>query len=191
MTEWTWTPRREQAALEVARDLLPDTAIAESCGVSKQSLEQWKRAAAFQSRVQWHRDHWKEELRALGLSDRQNRVAGKQERYDKLRQVIEERGAAEEMQAVPGGTTGLLVKRVKAVGFGEDMEIVQEYAVDTPTLKEMRELETEVAKELGQWVERKAVEHDDLTRKRELAKALGATEEEAERVAAALASRKR
>lgn len=186
---WKWTNRREQAALEVARDLLPDPKIAGDAGVSTVTLWTWKKQPEFRARVQEHLDHWAEQLKALGLSDRQNRVTAKNERWLKLQQVIEERAEAL-ADDCPGGATGLLVHQQKQIGGGAQALVVDEYVVDTGLLREMRELETEVAKELGQWVERKSVEYDEIGKWRTAALRVGASEEEADRIAAALLSKR-
>jgi hypothetical protein len=58
------------------------------------------------------------------------------------------------MQDVPGGRTGLLVRTIKSIGSGEKATTVEEFAVDTGLLREIRELELQVSKELGQFVEK-------------------------------------
>lgn len=94
-------------------------------------------------------EDWEKEAVSSGLAQRATRIALKSERHDLLRQVIAERGEEAEMQNIPGGKTGLLVREYK----GSDFRPV--YKVDTGTLKEMRDLEREIAIELGQWTEKK------------------------------------
>jgi len=67
---------------------------------------------------------------------------------------LPQRAAAVEFAEVPGGTTGLLVHTYKAIGTGEFVEKVDEYAVDTGLLAELRAHEKQAAQELGQWVEK-------------------------------------
>lgn len=71
-----------------------------------------------------------------------------------MQQVIAERAEAKEMQGVAGGETGLLAHNVKGLGKGDDFELVDEYAVDTGLLREIRETEKQAAIELGQWQEK-------------------------------------
>lgn len=114
-------------------------------------------------------------VKARGIAHKQNRVDALVRRAELLEQVIAERAAeyralAEERSAdatpqtdldkllgrrsVPaGGETGLLVRKVKAVG---DM-IAEEFAVDTGLLAELRAHEADVAKELGERVDRQHV----------------------------------
>jgi hypothetical protein len=50
-----------------------------------------------------------------------------------------------------GGDTGLLVRKHRWVGGQETGREVEEYAVDAPMLKEIRELEKQTSEELGQF----------------------------------------
>jgi hypothetical protein len=56
------------------------------------------------------------------------------------------------MQAVPGGSTGLLHRVLQSTGpRGRPGE---EFAVDVPLLRELRATEQQAAQELGQWMEK-------------------------------------
>jgi flagellar motor switch/type III secretory pathway protein FliN len=77
------------------------------------------------------------------------RVEALNDRWEKLHQVIAERARSEEMQGVPGGSTGLVVKTVKAVGKGEDFRLVEQYEVDVGLLKAILEHERQAAAEAG------------------------------------------
>lgn len=70
--------------------------------------------------------------------------------------VIEAR--SKDMAEVPGGDTGLLVRKLKSIGSGENTKTVEEYAVDTGLLSELREHEKQAAQELGQWINKSNVE---------------------------------
>jgi hypothetical protein len=61
------------------------------------------------------------------------------------------------MASVPGGATGLLVRRVKRIGTGPSAGAVEEFAVDTRILRELRAHEQQAARELGQWIGRSDV----------------------------------
>lgn len=87
------------------------------------------------------------------IRDLSQRLSAYQDRWDRMRRVIDERAATYELVKVPGGGTGLLVKTLRAVGS----TFVEEYAVDTGLLREMRELELQAAKELGQFEEKHQV----------------------------------
>jgi Terminase small subunit len=88
----------------------------------------------------------------LEISSRNARVQALQNRWDLMRQVIAERsqfyakGVDAEDAAVPGGSTGLLVKDYK--GKEADKPV---YKVDTGLLAELRAHEKQAAEELEQW----------------------------------------
>lgn len=167
---YQWSRRAEQAALLVAQDELPDLKIAAECKISERTLERWKLIPEFAARVHEHRSIWREEIKAKGIADRQNRVDSYNDLHARMMRVVEAR--SEEHKDVPGGETGLLVRQAKLVkvysGSGdpdddEDGEtiysakkdrIVYEYAVDTSLLKELREIKKQAAQDLGQWTEK-------------------------------------
>lgn len=64
---------------------------------------------------------------------------------DKDGKPVEIRTGCDVYRRVPGGETGLVIRKLKATGI--------EYAVDTAVLAEIREQEKHVAVELGQWQE--------------------------------------
>lgn len=179
MTAFCWTKKRERAALLVASDERTDEEIAQECGIARRTLHAWKGHEEFQARVAQHVDAYRAAIRSRGIAIKEHRVAALQERWNGMRRVIRERGEAEEMQAVPGGVTGLLVRQVKLVKvydagpapeegqeehgdlaphFPPQMREVAEFALDTGILSELRAHEQQAAKELNQWVE-----HQDVT----------------------------
>ena len=97
-----------------------------------------------------------------GIRNPQSRVTALEDRWNRLRTIITERGADPDMQSVPGGKTGLLVVTFKQLGGGENAQIVREYRVDTELLKEIRATEQQAAEELGQWTTRKETYNQSL-----------------------------
>jgi hypothetical protein len=95
-----------------------------------------------------------ESLVAQSIAVKEARLRAANDRWLKMHTVIQERGSDPEMKDVPGGKTGLLCHDRKGVGSGDAAEVIDVYQVDTGLLKEMRELEQQAAKELGQWVEK-------------------------------------
>jgi hypothetical protein len=76
-----------------------------------------------------------------------------EERWNKLHQVVQERGADPAMRGVPGGKSGLMVHNVKSIGSGDNAERVDLYEVDTGLLQQCLNLEKQAAQECGQWSE--------------------------------------
>ncbi len=153
-----WDAVREQAAIDLADGKLGDMAIAAKAGIERVTLWRWTKHPAFAARVEEHRAAFRAEVRRRGIAVLENRVAAAQDRHERLTSVIDARSADPSVQAVPGGSSGLLTRTLKTVGRGEQARTVEEFAVDTGLLGELRAHEVQVAKELGQWQERTVTE---------------------------------
>jgi hypothetical protein len=150
-----WTSKREQAAALVAQGNLPIPRIAESVGVSSRAINWWKRRPEFVARVEEHVDATRVAVRDRAISDRAGRLDALQERWHLLQLLMCSR--AREMKDVPGGETGLLVKRLRftRVSGGRALQLqeVPDYQVDYQLLRELREMERQASMEMGQWGE--------------------------------------
>ncbi len=151
MTKDTWTAKHEEAVFLVAEDELTDLDIAAELGISKRTLEGWKRDTLFRERLKDVISEIHAALMQRGIARLDRRLARWNKTWHDLQAVIEAR--ATEYRAdydVIGGETGLVVKNEKPGMFGTTVEI----SVDTGILAELRALEQQAAKELGQWVEK-------------------------------------
>src|SRR5262245_43052138 len=119
VTPFRWTRRRQQAALDLAEDVLPDDEIAARAGVSERQLYRWKNEPAFRAKVEEHAARLEEAVLARGVALRRQRVAAYDRRWRGLHQVIAERAADPSRRDVPGGKAGLVVRAVKNVGGRE------------------------------------------------------------------------
>jgi len=146
-----WNRTRERAAELIAAGDLRSEQIAKELGISDRSLRRWKQEPEFEERVKALILQWRTKVASTGIAVRENRIAGYERRRNWLEQIRRERAAAPEMQGIPGGSTGLIVRRIKSVGFGENNRLVDVYAVDTGFLRELRELEKQAAIECGHW----------------------------------------
>ena len=152
--EFEWTEQRVLAATLVSQDSLTDEQIAAEVGIDRRTLTRWKAEAEFKRRVEVIVRETQEKLVARGIAEKQNRIDALNRRWNLMDEVIRQR--AENLSEVKGGgNTGLLVRQVKGVGSGEAFKIVEEYAVDTGLLKELREHEKQAAIELGEWTEKR------------------------------------
>lgn len=157
MSEFAWTARREQAALRVAEDSLSDEEIAQELGIVRRTLALWKACPEFQARSQAIVEASRVALEAEYIASKRIRLNILKDIHGRMEAVIRERAAAPDMQDVPGGKQGILVHQVKGIGKGEDFQVVDEYAVDTGLLKEMREWMKQAAQERGDWTEKSDV----------------------------------
>lgn len=90
------------------------------------------------------------EIRNEGIAVQQARIDAADDRWERMKQLIEARAADPKMSNIPGGTTGLLVHSQKVIGGGPSAQTVDEYQFDAALVKEMRELEKHISDELGQ-----------------------------------------
>lgn len=88
----------------------------------------------------------------FAIGQKLTRIEKKNERWQLLQRVIEERAAdgASNWEGVPGMATGLLVHTEKSIGGGENAQVVDEFEVDRSVLQELLALEESAAEELGQ-----------------------------------------
>lgn len=161
MPDFQWREDRINAAQLLANGTLTIAEIAARCNVTRTTIYNWRQYPEFAARIAEHLEEFRQEVRRRGLASRERRVEALNDRWDRLRQVIEERANDPTHAKVPGWKTGLLVHNVKGVGGGENATVVDLYEVDTGLLKELREHEKQAAQELGQWTEKHAVEQTE------------------------------
>lgn len=147
-----WSTRRERAAVLVAEDVLSNEKIAEAVGVTRTAIDGWKRHPDFQARVEENRVALRAAILKQGIADKAKRVQALNDRWRRLAQLMDARATDARYEKEPGWTTGLLVHQVRFNKFGDQID---EYAVDTALLAELRAHEKQAAQEVGDWVERK------------------------------------
>jgi Homeodomain-like domain len=149
---------REQAAQLLAEARFSHKKISELCGVSLASITKWKRRAEMAERIAELTAIYAEKALKEGLALRENRLAVLGELHEKLLTIVAERAADPMLAAVPGGRTGLVVRATKVVG----KQVYESFHTDTKLVKELRGVEEQIARELGQWQERIEVEDVSL-----------------------------
>lgn len=179
LADWKWTARRELAAVLAAEDL-PNLQVAERVGVSLMTYMLWRRRDEFRERVAELRRRRADAVADISIANVRDQVAAADDRWRRMKLVMEQRGADPDMQSVPGGRSGFIARSYRAFPSGQvnvPPTIVEEYKVDTGFLSAFVELEAHVAKLLGLFAPAKVdVEH----RVRELAAQYGLDEDEAE-----------
>lgn len=148
-----WTDAKHRAAERLAAGKLSDEEIAEELGVGRRTLARWKTVPAFTDRIVEIVRTNAEELRKKGVRERVNRLAELDDVVERIKQVFAAR--AEDCASVPGGATGLLTRQIKLLGRGDNAREVEEYRVDTGTLRELREYLKQAAIEVGEWAEKR------------------------------------
>lgn len=145
--------KKEQAAQYIAEGRLLNKEISEKMGVTPKTLFNWQKEKGFKTRVAEIRVEYSNSATRLGIARRDYRITCLARVHSKLLGVIEQRAESFAGSEVPGGDTGLMVKTYKVSGE----TVMTEYAVDTGLIRELRGIQEQVAKELGQIVEKREV----------------------------------
>lgn len=176
---FAWNAKRTKAVELLAQDVLSDEKIAREIGVGRRTLAEWKTRPQFRVELDRLRAELLDEARAFGIASQRARLEQQQGRWERMQEVIRQRASSEpprvggvggemvwnpatqtmdfveypkgKMPAIPGWDTGLLVHDVKT---NKD-SAYDVYEVDSGLLGEIRALEAQVAKELGQSAEPK------------------------------------
>ena len=154
MAQFRWTQKSESAAALIVQGELRLAQIGERVGVDRRTLYEWRNDPIFHARVDEETERYRSEVNRIGLAKMECRLNALNDRWMALQRVIIDRGLDPEIQGVPGGSTGLLVKQVKGVGRGENFELVTTYRLDVGLLRSLLDLEKQAAQELGQWTNR-------------------------------------
>jgi hypothetical protein len=149
VTSWKWTRQKARAADLVADGRWTEEQMASKLGLSRRQLARYKATPEFQLRVEEILAVRDAEALRSAIARTAARVAAQNERWQALQQIRQERGQALAGQA-PGAGTGDLVRTLKQVGSGATAQLVEEFTLDAALLRELRELEDLVARELGQ-----------------------------------------
>lgn len=164
VTKLSWRKGFAEAAVLLAADEITNDQIADQCGISVRTLYRIQRHPEFQERVAEHVAAFQAAMLRHSIAKRHKRIATLDRLHEKALSVIEER-AAKMGDDAPGASTGLMVKSFKQIGAGPDAYAVEEYAVDTALLREIRAIEEQAAKELGQWEEKQAITGEVMVRR--------------------------
>lgn len=143
--------RKWKTAHLVASGDLSIIKIAAEIGVAEKTIDIWKRHPDFKAAVDEILAESTKRILSTGIARRENRIEALNKRWRLMDQVITERGTDPTMQGIPGGSTGALIRQLKSVGFGENNQIIEEYAFDRALFAELREHEKQAAYELDQW----------------------------------------
>lgn len=169
----------DRVALLVASDELSQREIAKEAHIARSTLQGWLDEPEFNALVGGYRGQIIADALKLPIAKKHKRVAVLDDLHSKALAVIEDRGKrnAEELAELESavmatrrifGTdtpseaaTGLLVKQETANNAG--MRTVN-WSVDTGLLKEIRALQEQAAKELGQWEDTVNLNHSGVNR---------------------------
>jgi hypothetical protein len=151
VSEFQWTRQRQIAAQLVAEGDKSNTEIAQRTGVTPYTITKWSKNPDFIDRVAEIRAEMAQALKRAGLRVRENRLRALNDDFERTQKVIN--GRAKAHFDVPGGESGLLVRRIRHSG--------EEYVFDAAVLRERREYMKQAAIELGEWIEKQQLDAGD------------------------------
>lgn len=150
-------PKKEMAAQYIAEGRLEYGEIAQKVGVERTTLHRWRKEEKFAARVDCLREEFLAAAQDRAIARKDYRLSVLNAKHDKLLTLIEQRAADPTMAEIPGGSTGLVVRQLKVSGE----TVVSEFVFDRAVLQELRALEEQAAKELGQFVEKRELTGKD------------------------------
>lgn len=107
------------------------------------------------ARVSEHMAEIEATMLRLPIAKRYVRVARLNDLQERLHLVLDDRQTAYAGQEdVVGGRSGVIVKQTKSVGYGKETQIIQEASFDASLIREIRAIDEQAAKELGQWIDK-------------------------------------
>lgn len=153
--KFKWTKQRLKAARLVAANDMSRNRIAEEVGVQRSTLDTWNGHPEFKAKVAMYLEEIENQMLRLPIAKRTVRVARLNDLQERLQMVLDDRQTAymKEEQVI-GGRSGAIVKQTKTVGAGKEARVVEEYAFDAALFREIRAIDEQAAKELGQWVDK-------------------------------------
>lgn len=173
---WTWSGVKERAAALVADDDLTDDEIVAQLGIAERTFYRWKARPEFQERVDELIDALEATAKRRAIARLSKRLDAYQDRWERMRRLIEARAADQQLRLLPGGDTGLVVGRLKSVKLQyaeSEMDEAEadgeappkaflstetwEAEFDAALLRELRELEKQAAQDAGQWSEKREI----------------------------------
>ena len=150
MPDEKYTALSASAALLIAEGELTYPEIAKKLDIQRNTLIAWRKKPEFRKLVDEHLADLLAEAKSVGIAKVQIRVQHLQRRHDGLMAIIKARSESPLMASAPGGSTGLLARDLKEVA-GNEVEV---FKLDAELLRELRDIEKQIAQEVGEWTER-------------------------------------
>jgi hypothetical protein len=141
----------KQAAELIALCELSDTAIAERLNVALITLRRWRKNDSFTSLIKRYRERVNRSFARYAISRWEHRLARANREWERLQMVIEARANDPTMKDVPGGSTGLVVRKVKRVHTGDGFQLADYYEVDYATLHALLAYAKQAMREVAEW----------------------------------------
>src|SRR4051794_22257426 len=116
MSDPTPPSRLDEAAELLAVGELSYSEVAARLGIDGRTVFRWRQDPEFMARVAALRAGLCAAEFDYGVSLRLARVVALNDRWERLRKLVDDRAADPAMAGAPGGSTGLLIRKVKGLG---------------------------------------------------------------------------
>lgn len=137
---WEWDERKLRAVMLLVDGKWSDLEVAEAVHVHVDIIHSWKANPTFALKIKEILKGIEERLFQGTICNKVKRLQSMVERYEGMKQIIRERAACHSFDTIPGGRAGLF-------------EWVKGRArYDHLFAREMRELEKQIAIEMGQYI---------------------------------------
>lgn len=154
-TGW-WNAKRERAATLIAMAEIPREQIADELGIGRRTLYDWLAKEEFKARVEEIQSEIREEIRTkiltTGIADKAERVKAGSERHTLMQSIVMrqlENYAAATLKIDPE-----VPECMAELASDTDEDDDDDGAgVDHSLLKELRQIEKQIAIEVGDWQE--------------------------------------
>jgi hypothetical protein len=145
--------KKRKAILLVAQGLAA-VEVAKRVGGALRTIMYWKADPEFAAAVEAAMRPWLDKIRARDVADRDKRLERLNADRLRLMTIRDERANDPRVQDVPGGKTGLVYRSGKTKNGINGIETTEEFRVDYRMLAELREIEEQAARELGQRIDK-------------------------------------
>jgi transposase-like protein len=149
--------QKEKAAQLIAEGRYEYGQIAAMGGVERHTITRWRKDPKFSARVDELNREFAESVKHNAIARKERRIGILNALQTKLLTLIEDR-AVDLSGEVAGGQTGLLVRQYKVSGDNS----ATEYVYDSAVIRDLRAVQEQAAKELGQFVDKHEMKILDL-----------------------------
>lgn len=150
------TGRQLQAAKLVGTARLHRSQIAAKVGVTIRTLTTWKSDPDFLAEVRRCQSEWRARSLSIGIADKALRLHNLNNLLARSIGIIHQRARDKWHRQIPGGNTGLLVAREKAIPVSRGhYRATIEYEFDAPLVSGICALMQQAAVEKGEWKDKK------------------------------------
>ena len=154
---WEWDGRKARAATLLAEGTWTDAEVAAEVGVTDRTVLRWKLRPEFRARVEGLAREIGDATLRVALARRLRRLRELQDQHDRLMAIVHAWAADPAHRGLPGYESGMVIRRQRSIGSGDNARTVEEHEPDVALSRELREIKKQIAQEVGQWSARHEV----------------------------------